>query len=193
MAAPAQTRITAGEWRGRVIDTPRGHSVRPTRSLVREALFNVLGERVVDALAVDLFAGAGTLGFEALSRGAARVTFVDQDRTALAAIAATAARLACADRCLLVRADALGWVRRSGDSLAETDVCFVDAPYRDPALERVLDALGQAPPSLVVCEHHRERRLPERIGGLALVREVRHGLNTLSFLQRTSSDAPESG
>lgn len=189
-ASPAQTRITAGEWRGRLIVTPRGHAVRPTRSMVREALFNILGERVSGARAVDLYAGAGTLGFEALSRGAAHVTFVDEDRSALSAVAATAERLSCGDRCQLVRADAQRWVRRSGALLAGTDICFVDAPYRDPALEQLLEALGQSPPALVVCEHHHERRLPGRMGGLALVRDVRHGLNTLSFLQRTSSDAP---
>lgn len=192
MPATAQTRITAGEWRGRVIDTPRGHSVRPTRSMVREALFNVLGERVVGARVVDLYAGAGTLGFEALSRGAEHVTFVEHEHTALGAIATTAARLGCGEHCRLVRADAPAWVRRSGDVLAATDICFIDAPYRDPALERVLEALAQSPPTLVVCEHHHERRLPQRIGGLALVRDIRHGLNTLSFLQRTSTDAPES-
>ena len=187
MPAPAQTRITAGEWRGRLIVTPRGRRVRPTRSLVREALFNVLGDRVLDAQVVDLYAGAGTLGFESLSRGAAHVVFVEQDRAALVAIAATAGRLGCGERCRLVHAEALAWVRRSGDALAATDVCFVDAPYHDPALDRVLDALGQSPPALVVCEHHSERRLPTRLGGLTLARDVRHGLNTLSFLERSSN------
>ncbi|MBV9101883.1 MAG: 16S rRNA (guanine(966)-N(2))-methyltransferase RsmD [Candidatus Dormibacteraeota bacterium] len=191
MAAPARTRITAGDWRGRLIDTPRGLGVRPTRSMVREALFNVLGDRVVGASCIDLYAGAGTLGFEALSRGAARVTFVDRDRAALAAISATAGRLGCSERCALVRGDALAWVRRTPESAATAGVCFVDAPYRDAGLDRVLEELGQSPPALVVCEHHHERRLPTRIGGLALVRDVRHGINTLSFLQRISSDAPE--
>jgi 16S rRNA G966 N2-methylase RsmD len=66
-------------------------------------------------------------------------------------------------------------------------MCFIDAPYRDPDLERVLEAVGASPPALVVCEHHRERRLPERIGKLELTRQVRHGLTSLSFLRPTST------
>ena len=191
MTASAHTRITAGEWRGRLISTPRGTAVRPTRSLVRQSLFNILGERVIDADVVDLFAGAGTVGFEALSRGAESATFVDRSRESLAAIAETAQRLGCKDRCRLVHAEAVTWVRRSAETLRSADLCFIDAPYGDPGLDRVLDAAGASPPALVVCEHHRERRLPEQIGALTLVREVRHGLNILSFLQRTTTNGAD--
>jgi len=187
----AHTRITAGEWRGRIISTPRGAAVRPTRSLVRQSLFNILGDRVIDADVVDLFAGAGTVGFEALSRGAESATFVDRSRESLAAIAETAKRLGCEDRCRLVHAEAFTWSRRSGETLQSSDLCFIDAPYRDPDLDRVLEAVGASPPALVVCEHHRERRLPEQIGALTLVREVRHGLNILSFLQRTTTNGAD--
>jgi 16S rRNA (guanine966-N2)-methyltransferase len=162
-------------------------ATRPTRSLIREALFNIVGARVTDARVIDLFAGAGTVGFEALSRGAAEVVFVDRDRGALAAIAATAERLGCRDRCRIVPGDVLAWARRATTELHAADLCFVDAPYRDPDLERVLGAVAASPPALVVCEHHRNRRLPERIGNLKLVREVRHGLTTLSFLQPITS------
>jgi len=98
VTASAQTRITAGEWRGRLISTPRGSAVRPTRSLVRQSLFNILGDRVIDADVVDLYAGAGTVGFEALSRGAESATFVERSRESLAAITETAVRFRCADR-----------------------------------------------------------------------------------------------
>ena len=185
----ASTRITAGEWRGRVIETPRGMAIRPTRSMVRESLFNILGARVVDARVVDLYAGAGTVGFEALSRGAASVTFVDRDAGALRLVAATAARLGCGDRCRLVRSDAAAWLRRDGAGLEAAGLAFVDAPYRDADVDRVLELLAQHPPALVVCEHHAKRRLPERIGSLERVRETRHGLTTLTFLQRTT-DGP---
>jgi 16S rRNA (guanine966-N2)-methyltransferase len=187
----AHTRITAGEWRGRIISTPRGTAVRPTRSLVRQSLFNILGDRVIDADVVDLFAGAGTVGFEALSRGAESATFVERSRESLAAIAETAKRLGCGDRCRLVHADAVTWARRSGEMLRSSDLCFIDAPYRDPNLDRVLEAVGVSPPALVVCEHHHERRLPEQIGALTLVREVRHGLNILSFLQRITTNGAD--
>jgi 16S rRNA (guanine966-N2)-methyltransferase len=183
MPVVAQTRVTGGEWRGRLLDTPREQLFRPTRSMVREALFNILGDEVVGAHVVDLFAGAGTVGFEALSRGAADVQFVDRDERALAHVRATAQRLQCAARCRLVRSDALDWTRSRPQELAAATLVFLDAPYRDDAVLEVLDTLGKDPPPLVVCEHHRARALPDRIGKLAVVRRGRYGITDLSLLR----------
>ena len=185
----ASTRITAGEWRGRRIDTPSGLQIRPTRSLIRQALFNILGSAIDDMSVIDLYAGAGTVGFEALSRGAATVTFVDRDREALRLIAATAERLECAGRCRAVRSDVATWIRRSAADVATADLAYVDAPYRDDELTDTLRLLGAHPPALVVCEHHVKRRLSERIGALERARETRHGLTTLTFLRRSSDGA----
>ncbi len=80
----ADSRITGGEWRGRPLTTPPGMEVRPTRGMVRQALFNILGDTGSGARVVDLYAGAGSLGFEALSRGAVRATFVDRRPQSLA-------------------------------------------------------------------------------------------------------------
>ncbi len=188
MPTTAQTRITGGEWRGRLLNTPRERLLRPTRSLVREALFNMLGDAVADARVVDVYAGAGTVGFEALSRGAARATFVDHDGRALAHIRATAERFACADRCLIVRADALRWVLSDPVDLRDASVVFLDAPYRDDSVADVLAALGEAPPPLVVCEHHRARVLPERVGGLVVVRRAHYGISDLSVLRPSGKE-----
>src|ERR1035441_992779 len=103
----AASRITGGEWRGRLLTTPHGMEVRPTRGMVRQALFNILGGRVTGARVVDLYAGAGSVGFEALSRGAEQATFVDRRPESLRLVAATARRLGCEDRTTLVRADAI--------------------------------------------------------------------------------------
>jgi 16S rRNA (guanine966-N2)-methyltransferase len=187
----AQTRITAGEWRGRVVGTPSGREVRPTRAMVRQSVFNILGSGVVGARVIDLYAGAGTVGFEALSRGAASATFVERHREALALIAKTAERFGCRDRCTLVGADVRRWLRGASALTAEADLCYVDAPYQDPELDSVLELLGAAPPRLVVCEHHRAREIPEQIGMLARFREARYGLTTISFLQRDA--APSDG
>jgi 16S rRNA (guanine(966)-N(2))-methyltransferase RsmD len=187
----AQTRITAGEWRGRVVGTPPGREVRPTRAMVRQSVFNILGTGVVGARMIDLYAGAGTVGFEALSRGAASVTFVERHREALALIAKTAERFGCRDRCTLVGADVPRWLRGAAAQTAEADLCYVDAPYQDPELDSVLELLGAAPPRLVVCEHHRAREIPEQIGNLTRFREARYGLTTISFLQRNA--APSDG
>jgi 16S rRNA (guanine966-N2)-methyltransferase len=179
----AQTRITGGEWRGRLLSTPRQQVLRPTRSLVREALFNILGDTVIGARLVDLFAGAGTVGFEALSRGAAHVTFVDREESALVQVRATMERFGCGDRAQVVRADALRWVQSRPGQLGAADIVFLDAPYRDDSVDAVLGALGEAPPPLVVCEHHRDRVLPDGAGGLAVVRRFRYGISDLSVLR----------
>jgi 16S rRNA (guanine966-N2)-methyltransferase len=186
-----ETRITAGEWRGRMVNTPPGLEVRPTRSLVRQSLFDILGQRVVGARILDLYAGAGTVGFEALSRGAASVTFVERHRDALRLIAATADRFGCRDRCSIVGAEVRRWLRTSPADAEAADICYVDAPYQDPELEAVLELLGASPPRLVVCEHHRARVIAEHIGLLTRTREARYGLTTISFLQPDA--APRDG
>ncbi|MBJ7608602.1 MAG: 16S rRNA (guanine(966)-N(2))-methyltransferase RsmD [Candidatus Dormibacteraeota bacterium] len=188
MATTAQTRITGGRWRGRLLATPHEHVFRPTRAMVREALFNILGDRVVGLAMVDLFAGSGTVGFEALSRDAAQVTFVDSDERALSLVRTTADRLGCTSSCRVVRADALAWVRSRPRELGDAALVFMDAPYRDDAMVTVLDVLGQAPPPLVVCEHHRARSLPDRIGTLAVVRRARYGITDLTILQRADME-----
>lgn len=159
--------------------------------MVRQSLYDILGTSVVGATMLDLYAGAGTVGFEALSRGAASVTFVERHREALLLIARTAERFGCRDRCNLVGADVPRWLRGAAAQTVEADLCYVDAPYQDPELEMVLELLGAAPPRLVVCEHHRAREIPERIGNLTRFREARYGLTTISFLQRTA--APTDG
>jgi len=186
MPTTAQTRITAGEWRGRALVTPRGgRELRPTTSLVRQALFNILGEAIEGAAMLDLYAGAGTVGFEALSRGARRATFVERDRTAVDCIAATAAKLGCADRVSPQQAEVTAWLRANPRAAEQADVAFLDAPYKDEAgADLALRLLGERPPALVVCEHHRAHRLPERIGRLVRVRESTYGATRLTILRR---------
>lgn len=181
-ATAARTRITGGEWRGRQVLTPPDRLLRPTRALVREALFNILGDRVLGATFVDLFAGAGTVAFEALSRGAAAVVLVEHHPRALALVARTAERLGCTARVTAVRAPVEAWLRLHPEVVRDS-ICFVDAPYRDTSLATVLELLGDDPPAMVVCEHHRARALPVRVGGLCTTRRVSYGITDLSFLQ----------
>jgi 16S rRNA (guanine966-N2)-methyltransferase len=185
MPTSAQTRITAGQWRGRSLVTPRGGmSMRPTTAMVRQALFNILGDAVVDATFIDLYAGAGTVGFEALSRGARRVTFVERDRAALECIHATAEKLHTADRVRAVTAEVVSWLRANSQATSQADIVFLDAPYKDDSVDDALRLLGDSPPALVVCEHHRARHLPERVGRLARQRESTYGATRLTILRR---------
>lgn len=124
-------RITAGELRGRSVTCPSGPQVRPTSAKVRQAFFNILGDRLRHSRFLDLFAGSGLMGFEALSRGASHVTFVDKDRSCASAIKQSARQFKLeADSYEIISADfekALSFFSRQGTSF---DIIFVDPPYK---------------------------------------------------------------
>jgi 16S rRNA (guanine966-N2)-methyltransferase len=135
-------RIIAGTWRGRTIEAPPGQSTRPTSDRVRETLFSMLASRLgsFDELRVaDLFAGSGALGFEALSRGAARVTFVESDAKASAVIRRNAEKLGAADRVQIVSGSALTPPRSQ-----PFDLIFADPPYAESSGTGVVEAVSKA-------------------------------------------------
>jgi 16S rRNA (guanine966-N2)-methyltransferase len=123
-----RVRVIAGAWGGRRLQTPPGDATRPTSDRVREALFSVLGDRVAGARVLDLFAGSGALGIEALSRGAAAATFVDSAPAALKAIRANLAALGADAE--VRRQDALRWLGSASAAGREYDLIFLDPPYR---------------------------------------------------------------
>jgi 16S rRNA (guanine966-N2)-methyltransferase len=130
-------RITGGLWRSRLIEFPDVPDLRPTADRVRETLFSWLGQNLHGMRCLDLFAGSGVLGFEALSRGAQEVVMVENHRAAFVSLEANAARLD-ARNVSLVYADARQFVRTCSQRF---DVVFVDAPFRANILEELLDAL----------------------------------------------------
>jgi 16S rRNA (guanine966-N2)-methyltransferase len=137
-----RVRIIGGAWRSRVLRLPAVAAVRPTPDRVRETLFNWLGQDLTGRRCLDLFAGSGALGFEALSRGAAEVVMVERSRTALAALRANAARLGAGDRARFVLGDALHFLDSPGET--RFDVAFVDPPYGRGLADRVLARLPAA-------------------------------------------------
>jgi 16S rRNA (guanine966-N2)-methyltransferase len=125
-------RIIAGQRRGHKIDGPRTSAhTRPTSDMVREALFNVLGALVADRLVIDLFAGTGALGLEALSRGAQRAIFVERDRENVGLILRNITKLRYEDRTQVRHADAYRWARAFQPAERRPFVGFLDPPYRD--------------------------------------------------------------
>ena len=167
-------RVIAGRFGGRRLQAPPGAATRPTSDRVREALFSILGRRVEDAAVLDLFAGSGALGLEALSRGAARVTFVDSAPAALRALRANLAALGADAE--VVRADALKWLRAASGRERQYSLVFLDPPYRRAeALGALLsDALPAvlAPDALVVSES--DRRTPLELT-IPIIDERRYG------------------
>ena len=170
-------RVVSGEFRGRRLVAPAGSTTRPTTDQAREAVFNSLSSMdVIDgAVIVDLFAGSGALGIEALSRGAARCTFVERDRAAVQAIRDNLATLKAADRSVVVAADAVGWVRSHGKVSA--DVVFADPPYDFEGWDELLAGIEA---SVVVAETGRAMSCPV---GWTLLRARRYGRTHIAILE----------
>ena len=124
-------RIIAGQRRGHKFDGPRDQATRPTSDLVRESLFNILGELVEGRLFVDLFAGTGAIGLEALSRGASRAIFVERNRDNVALIRRNVATLRYEDRATVVMADAFRWARGFQPAEGEALAVYIDPPYAE--------------------------------------------------------------
>jgi len=167
-------RVIAGIHKGRRLQAPGGLETRPTSDRVREALFSILGERVVDARVLDLFAGSGALGIEALSRGAARATFVDNAAPAIRAIGANLEALGADAE--VVRAEVRRFLGGASRSARQYDLLFLDPPYRLAAslggdLSEPLMGV-MAPGATVVVES--DRRAPLEID-LPLHDERRYG------------------
>jgi 16S rRNA (guanine966-N2)-methyltransferase len=133
-----RVRIIAGKWRSRIVRFPAGAQLRPTPDRVRETLFNWLGQRLDGLACLDLFAGSGALGFEALSRGADRVVMVERDRKVAAGLRESARTLEAAGL-EVVESDAMAYLSRPGERF---DLAFVDPPYATELAGPALEALA---------------------------------------------------
>jgi 16S rRNA (guanine(966)-N(2))-methyltransferase RsmD len=178
-------RVIAGSAKGRRLATLRTLALRPTPDRVREALFNILGARIDGAAVLDLCAGSGAIGLEALSRGARQAIFVEAHAPACRLIESNlrlcgmSAHAAVWCRDLL---EALHALKMQGQAF---EVIFLDPPYRtslgEDALQQLADGRLLAPPGQVIAEHFFKRELQERYGRLQRVRVARFGDVALSF------------
>lgn len=187
-------RIIAGAYKGRRLVTPRGGVTRPTADQVRIALMDTLMPRLNGTRLLDLFAGAGGVGLEALSRGAVHATFVERDARAVAALRDNVATLGVAAAVRVVRDDvlrALATLRREGETFG---VVFLDAPYEAELTTPTLGALGDGAVldegALVVAQHLTKRAPAEIAGVLRAFRTRRFGETTLTFFRAGGYDAP---
>jgi 16S rRNA (guanine966-N2)-methyltransferase len=179
-------RVVAGTARGRKLVTPRGRDTRPTSDRVREAIFNALGSLgvVEDARVLDLFAGSGALGIEALSRGATHATFVERDDRAIEAIWSNLVATGLADRALVTANEAVSWLsRRPGPG--PYDLAMADPPYAFDDWDDLLAAAADIPIEVVVIESDRVIR-PD--GKWQMVREKTYGGTVVTIVRRGSGD-----
>ena len=184
-------RIIGGTSRGRRLSGPRGAAIRPTADQVKEALFNILADRIVGARFLDLFAGTGNIGLEALSRGATQATFVESNPTARRLLEANV-RQCGFERVAEVRPVPVSRFLKHARGPAY-DIIFLDPPYQTQHVQRVLPSLGGNaivhPHGVVVVEHFHKTRLGDHIGPLTLVKTRRYGDTCLSVYRRDRAEA----
>lgn len=183
-------RVIAGTARGRPLVAPRGTATRPIADRVKETLFDILGDRVPDARVLDLYAGSGAIGIEALSRGAAQCDFVEHDRRAVAAIRENLERAGVGDRASVHAEEVLRYLAVPGEE--RFGLAILDPPYAERAILAPLERLVRllSPGAVVVVKHHWRTPI---LGppGLAVWRERRFGETSLTFLATDGADGVE--
>ena len=183
-------RITGGLIRGVPIKAPKGMRTRPTSDKVREAMFETLGGHVVDAEVLDLFAGSGALGIEALSRGASHAVFVDNSTHATPIINDNLKKTGLSKKGQIIRADFRLAIKKLEKAERKFDLIFIDPPYEGGLHEEIAAHLGKHsinhPDTIIVVEHFKKTELPHDISGIPLVRTRNYGQTALSYFSVSS-------
>lgn len=176
-------RIITGSKRGKKLIALEGTQVRPTTDKVKEALFDILQFELAGGRFLDLFAGSGQIGLEALSRGAESAVFVDASPDSIRVVRRNIELTGFSDRAKVVRSDFAAFL---GGTRERFDMAFLDPPYLTGLLQRALPLTVErmAPGGAVICEHPREEELPERAGEFSKYREYRYGRIMLTVYRR---------
>lgn len=182
-------RVIAGKYRSRRLVAPVGEKTRPTSDRLRETLFNVVAAKVPGSTWLDLFAGTGAIGIEAISRGARMAYFVESSARAARAIRANLAELEIVEGCEIIEREASPALRLLESREVVCDFCYLDPPYREMGdYEAVLEFLSRsrvlAPEALVIAEHDKHFDPGDGCGSLRRRRILRQGDSVLSFYQR---------
>jgi 16S rRNA (guanine(966)-N(2))-methyltransferase RsmD len=187
-------RIISGTSKGRKLATPKSQSLRPTSDRVKGSIFNILRKQIEERMVLDLFAGTGNLGIEALSRGAKKVTFVEKGRHALGLIQRNLAQFGLGERSEVLPTDAnraIGILNQRGKTF---DLIFMDPPYEKGLIEKTLTKLNSHQiyhrDSVLVIEHHRRELLPPVLNRWNLIRQRRMGDTVISFLTPREDHTP---
>lgn len=181
-------RITSGRFKSRIIKAPR--AIRPTLDNVRKSIFDILSGQIDGAKVLDLFAGSGALGLEALSRGADSCIFVDNDKSSVKAIKDNLETLGLArnEDIIILAADAVKAISRFSKSADKFDLIFLDPPYYKSLAKKSLFLLGSydilTKSGVVIIEHSKHDEVPNSFGELGLYRSVRYGDTQISFYRK---------
>lgn len=177
-------RITGGEFRGRKIKSPHGLSSRPTLEKVREALFDILGNHLEKIRFLDLYAGVGLVGLEAISRGAEHAIFVERELRLVRVLRENIKLLQVQRKAKIFHGSVSSLVLRLTKNPPE--IIFLDPPYGSEEAGIILTKLGYSDPmpnTRVIVQHHYKDRIPETVGNLTQTRQKRYGETLLSFFR----------
>lgn len=181
-------RVISGSAKGHKLKTKEGNSTRPTTDRVKESLFNIIAGYLEDALVLDIYAGTGSLGIEALSRGAKEAVFVDQSRECAGIIRDNLVHTKLLEKSQIINSDVRSAVLKLSDAGRKFDLIFMDPPYRKNFVEETLNYLANSDiiidNGLIVAEHEETDKVPEQVGEIKLFRSQKYGKTILSFYNK---------
>ena len=181
--AIVRVRLISGKYGGRSIDAPDTSRTHPMSERIRNAMFNSIGDDVRDTRVLDAFAGSGSVGFEALSRGAQSVVFLERDRVAQKVIQANCRVLRCEGDARLIRAPVAAWLENNRD--AQFDLIFADPPYHDVQLSTVSRLFQHLKPGgTMVLSHPGKGEVPSGAKGIVVVDNRSYGNANLTYFRR---------
>lgn len=180
-------RVITGIAKHRRLSAPEGLDTRPTSDMVKEAIFSILQFEIEGAQVLDLFAGSGQLGIEALSRGARSCVFVDNSRQCQAVVRENLKHTGLAENARLVGTDVDSFLHTASGPY---DIAFVDPPYRSDIPARILPLLAQkmSPGGIILCETDRADQLPEQVAGFTLHKEYRYGKTKVTVYRSSGTE-----
>lgn len=176
-------RVITGSARGMSLKTLEGETTRPTTEKVKEAVFSAIQFEIEGRRVLDLFAGSGQMGIEALSRGAESAVFVDSNKNAISIVKQNVERTGFADKSQIVQMDSMGFLNMN---VRTYDVVFIDPPYStgllEKALERVTDYVAEG--GIVICEYPFKDELPETVEGLSVYRSYKYSKTAVTIYRK---------
>lgn len=182
-------RVITGEYKGRKLEAPEDYNVRPTTDKVKEAIFDIIMNDVYGSVCMDLFAGSGSLGIEALSRGADKCYFCDSDRNSIRLIKKNIAIVGAKEKSVVIAGDYKKALRRADEKI---DVFFIDPPYESGLYETcisqidILDLLSDD--GIIITEHDTRFAMPDSVGNIVKVKERKYGRTMLTLYSKQSGD-----
>ena len=181
-------RIIAGEYKSRKIKQPKAERTRSTKDRIREAVFNMIAGEVPGSVVMDLFAGSGAFGLEALSRGAKKAVFVEKDARSARVIKENIGLLKVQERTLIITKDAFKAIEDSeGDKF---DLIFADPPYNSNMIKKVLIIINQCDivnsSGFLVLEHHKNEDIPDSVGNVSIYKQRTYGKITISVFKKNA-------